>query len=317
MTVDEMIRATIVASANDAAVALAEAVSGTEEEFVTEMNKKAKSLGMNETVFKNCNGLDEDGHVTSAYDVALMSRELLTHRKILDYSGIWIDELRGGKTQLVNTNKLLKSYKGITGLKTGTTSQAGCCISATAERDGLELIAVVLGCGTGKERFSEASELLDYGFAGYMTYTPVIPEEAIRDIPVKNGMNNKVGTAAESGSPVLLKKGENSNIESKIYLPEETEAPVTKGEILGKIIYESGGKQIAEYPIAAADPVHIVQVLVIRGDDEIKGIIIAPRHLARAVPFARDAVTLQRPPHRRIDRVPDLFRARRRGIDKK
>ncbi|MDO4419753.1 MAG: D-alanyl-D-alanine carboxypeptidase family protein [Ruminococcus sp.] len=161
MTVDHMIKAVVVASANDAAVALAEAISGTEEEFVNKMNEKAKVLGMNDTTFKNCNGLDEEGHLTSAYDVALMSAELITHEKIFDYSSIWIDTLRGGETQIVNTNKLLKSYKGITGLKTGTTSGAGSCMSATAERDGMSLVAVVLGCDTGTSRFSEAEKNLD------------------------------------------------------------------------------------------------------------------------------------------------------------
>lgn len=144
MTVDEMIKATVVASANDAAVALAELVAGTEDEFVAQMNARAKALGMKETVFKNCNGLDEDGHVTSAYDVALMSRELIKHKDIFNYTSIWMDYLRGGATQIVNTNKLLKTYKGITGLKTGTTSKAGSCISATATRDKLSLISVCL-----------------------------------------------------------------------------------------------------------------------------------------------------------------------------
>lgn len=255
MTVDDMIKATIVASANDAAVALAETVCGTEEEFVSKMNEKAKKLGMKETVFKNCNGLDEEGHVTSAYDVALMSRELLKHRKILDYSGIWMDELRGGKTQLVNTNKLLKTYKGITGLKTGTTSQAGSCITATAERDGLQLIAVVLGCSTGKERFSEAAKLLDYGFAGYMMYVPEVPEEAYVTLPVTNGMTDSVKTSAGEPEPVLLAKGNSAKVGTKVYLPAEAEAPVCKGDVLGKITYECEGKQLAEYPITADEDV--------------------------------------------------------------
>ncbi len=255
MTVDEMVKATIVASANDAAVALAEHISGTEDEFVSEMNKKAKELNMKETVFKNCNGLDEDGHVTSAYDVAVMSKELIKHKKILEYSCIWMDELRGGKTQLVNTNKLLKSYKGITGLKTGTTSQAGSCISATANRDGLELIAVVLGSASGKERFSDASKLLDYGFANYSMYQPKIPEEAICEIGVKNGMLSKVGTASEINDNILVEKGSDKNITSEIVLPTELEAPVKKGDAIGKIIYKNGSKQIAEYLIAARDDV--------------------------------------------------------------
>ncbi len=255
MSVDDMIKATIVASANDAAVALAEAVCGTEEEFVNKMNEKAKSLGMKETVFKNCNGLDEDGHVTSAYDVAVMSRELLKHKKILDYSGIWMDELRGGKTQLVNTNKLLKTYKGITGLKTGTTSQAGSCISATAQRDGLHLIAVVLGCSGGKERFSDAAKLLDCGFAGYMMYVPGIPDEASVTLPVISGMTDSVKTTVSKPEPVLLKKDSSVKVEPKVYLPSEVEAPISKGDVLGKLTFECAGNTIAEYPIISDEDV--------------------------------------------------------------
>lgn len=255
MTVDEMVKATIVASANDAAVALAEHICGTEDEFVTQMNLKAKQLGMKETVFKNCNGLDEDGHVTSAYDVALMSKELIKHKKILEYSCIWMDHLRGGKTQLVNTNKLLKTYQGITGLKTGTTSQAGSCISATAERNGMGLIAVVLGSKTGKERFSDASKLLDYGFANYTMYTPEKPQEAITDIPVKNGMKPLVKTNLNINSNVLIAKGDKEKITYDISLPKELTAPVQKGDKIGKIIYKNSGNQIIEYPITAADSV--------------------------------------------------------------
>ena len=253
MTVDEMVKATIVASANDAAVALAEHICGTEDEFVSQMNQKAKALGMKETVFKNCNGLDEDGHVTSAYDVAVMSRELIRHKKIFEYSNIWMDNLRGGKTQLVNTNKLLKTYRGITGLKTGTTSQAGSCISATAERDGLSLIAVVLGSKTGKDRFSDAAKLLDYGFANYEMYTPDIPEGAVTEIAVKNGMTDKIMTSAKSENSILIKKGDKEKITSEIVLPNEIDAPIEKNSPIGKIIYKNSGNQIAEYPITAAE----------------------------------------------------------------
>lgn len=258
MSVEEMVKATIVASANDAAVALAELVSGTEKDFVRAMNEKAKELHMKETVFKNCNGLDEEGHVTSAYDVAVMSAELLRHPKILQYSGIWMDELRGGKTQLVNTNKLLKSYPGITGLKTGTTSKAGSCISATADRDGLRLIAVVLGSSTGKERFSDAAKLLDYGYANYTMLLPEVPPEVFRDIPVKNGMTSSVATTCQITDKLLAGKGQGKSMEPEIYLPETVEAPIEKGEIIGKLIYKSGGKQIAEYPIAAEASVEAI-----------------------------------------------------------
>ncbi len=255
MTVDEMVKATIVASANDAAVALAEFICGSEDEFVSMMNKKAKELGMKDTVFKNCNGLDEEGHITSAYDVALMSRDLIRHKSIFKYSKIWMDTLRDGKTQLVNTNKLLKSYNGITGLKTGTTSQAGSCISATAERDGLSLIAVVLGSKTGKDRFKDAAALLDYGFANYAMYTPKTPDEAFKDIGVTNGMYNSVKTEVKIDGAFLIKKGGDKDITYDISLPESIQAPVGKGDKVGKIVYKRSGERIAEYPITAASQV--------------------------------------------------------------
>lgn len=255
MTVDEMVKATVVASANDAAVALAEFVCGSEDEFVVRMNEKAKQLGMKETVFKNCNGLDEDGHVTSAYDVALMSRDLLRHRSILKYTGIWMDELRGGKTQLVNTNKLLRSYKGITGLKTGTTSKAGSCITATAERDGLELIAVVLGSPSGKERFSDAAKLLDFGFANYSVYSPKVPEEAFAELPVTGGVKDTLQTKAKADEKFLIKKGGDKEISSRVVLPESVAAPVSQGDKVGEVIYEKNGEKLAACPVTAAETV--------------------------------------------------------------
>lgn len=207
MSADDMIKAVVVASANDAAVALAEQISGTEEAFVSEMNQKAKELGMNNTTFKNCNGLDEDGHVTTAYDISLMARELMKHKSIFSYTSIWIDYLRNGKTQLVNTNKLLKSYSGITGLKTGTTSEAGCCIVATAKRNNLELVAVVLGDKTGKERFASAAKLLDFGFANYEVMTPKVPENMVKSIKVKNGTLSEVPVSVTIDKNILVKKG--------------------------------------------------------------------------------------------------------------
>ena len=255
MTVDEMIKAIVVASANDAAVAMAEYISGSEEEFVCQMNKKAQELQMNDTVFKNCNGLDEDGHVTSAYDVAVMSRELMKYDKIFDYTSIWIDYLRDGKTQLVNTNKVLKSYKGITGLKTGTTSQAGSCISATAKRDNLSLIAVVLGSATGKDRFKDAAKLLDYGFANFTMYKPTLPEEVFTKISVINGMEEFVDTKSSTFGSFLIPKGREKDIANTIQLVDEVEAPVEEGQNLGKIAYSLDDQVIAEYNIEAAFPV--------------------------------------------------------------
>ena len=255
MSADDMVKATVVASANDAAVALAEHLEGTEEAFVQKMNQRAAELGMKDTVFKNCNGLDEEGHVTSAYDVALMSRELIKHEKIFDYTTIWMDTLREGKTQIVNTNKLLKSYKGITGLKTGTTGGAGSCITATAQRDGLSLIGVVLGSATGKERFTDAAALLDYGFSNYMIYTPGLPEEALQPVPVANGMQSQVAVESAASGSVLLTKGREKDLKTEVKLSESVEAPVAKGQQLGKIVYTLDGEVLTEYPITAAGDV--------------------------------------------------------------
>ncbi len=255
MTVDEMIKATVVASANDAAVALAEHLCGTEDDFVAEMNKKAAELGMKDTVFKNCNGLDEDGHLTSAFDVAIMSKELIKHEKIYEYTSIWMDSLRDGKTQIVNTNKLLKSYKGITGLKTGTTSQAGSCISATAKRNNLSLISVVLGSATGKERFKDAAILLDYGFANYVVTEPILPEEVLEPVKVINGMKPYVDTAADLSGGFLTQKGQEKNITSEVSIQEEVEAPINKGQEVGKIIYKLGNEVLSEYPIVTVESV--------------------------------------------------------------
>ena len=251
MTVDEMIKAVVVASANDAAVALAEYISGSEDEFVRKMNEKAKSLGMNETVFKNCNGLDEDGHVTSAYDVALMSAKLITFEKIFDYSSIWIDTLRGGETQLVNTNKLLKTYKGITGLKTGTTSQAGSCMTATAKREGLSLVAVVLGCDTGKSRFADCAKLLDYGFAGYKVEKLVVPEECCEPVRIKGGMVNSLEVECNVSENALLPKASTDKIKSEFKVASQLEAPIKQGTKVGMLTYSYNGATIDEFPIVA------------------------------------------------------------------
>ena len=243
MSADDMIKATVVASANDAAVALAEQISGSEEAFVGKMNDRAKQLKMNDTVFKNCNGLDEDGHVTSAYDVAVMSRELTKHEKIFDYTSVWIDYLRGGKTQLVNTNKLLKTYKGITGLKTGTTDKAGCCISATATRDGMSLIGVVLGCDNGKQRFADAASLLDYGFANYSVKELSAPEDMPLSIDVENGMEDELDINCDVNSGFVTGKATADEITSTVDLPESVEAPVKKGQVIGTLSFKSGDQK--------------------------------------------------------------------------
>ena len=255
MTVDNMLKATVIMSANDAAVALAEYVAGSEDEFVAQMNQRAAQLGMKDTTFKNCNGLDEDGHITSAYDVALMSRELIKHKKIFDYTKVWMDSVRDGKTQLVNTNKLLKSYRGITGLKTGTTGKAGSCISATAERDGVSLIAVILGSSNTKDRFSSAGTLLDYGFANWSVTTPQIPKEAGQPVNVTNGMQSTVETTVDSGENILVPKGKAGSLQYEVAVDPEITAPVQKGQILGKVTCKMGGEVMKEFSIRAKNSV--------------------------------------------------------------
>ena len=255
MTVDDLIKATAVASANDAAVVLAEAISGSEDAFVDKMNKRAKSLGMKNTTFLNCNGLDENGHLTTAYDVALMSRELIKYPKIFEYTSIWLDNLRGGKTQIVNTNKLLKTYDGITGLKTGTTAEAGCCMSATAERDGLSLVAVVLGCKSGTERFKDAASLLDYGFANYTTQKLALPKNARDDVQVEGGMVKTIKVECSDPGDMIVSRMATNKITSELKIKKKIEAPIKKGDRVGEVNYYLDGELLKNIPITAKESV--------------------------------------------------------------
>ena len=248
LTLDEMLKAICISSANDAAVAVAEFIGGSEPVFVERMNARAAELGMNDTVFKNCNGLDEDGHITSAYDVAVMSRALMQHEKIFDYTLIWIDYVRDGQTQLVNTNKLVRTYDGILGLKTGTTSAAGSCISAAAERNGMRLIAVVLGAENTKDRFSAASSLLDYGFVNWKLTTPELPE--LPELPVTGGMVSAVSLACEAPRGVLTASG-GAEIGIKLILPENVPAPVKPGDVLGTAEVALNGDTVQSLKITA------------------------------------------------------------------
>lgn len=255
MSVHDMIKATVVASANDAAVALAEHICGSEDLFIDKMNEKAKELGMKDTVFKNCNGLDEEGHITSAYDVAIMSRELIKHEKVFHYTSIWLDNLRGGKTQIVNTNKLLKTYNGITGLKTGTTNDAGCCMAATAKRGSVSLISVVLGCNTGKERFADAAALLDYGFANISVKELTLPDKMPKKIAVNNGMEKEVSLKCNVSDSIVIDKSKSAEIISTIDLPESIDAPVAKNQKIGTIKYSVNDSVVKKYDIVAIENV--------------------------------------------------------------
>jgi len=258
MTVRELLKAAAIYSANDACCLLGEAVAGSETAFVNMMNDRAFELGMTNTHFDNCTGLDDDTttHLTTAYDIALMSRELMKIDFITEYTTIWMDELRDGKTQLVNTNRLIRFYSGATGLKTGTTSKAGCCVSATAERDGLGLIAVVLGASNSNDRFNGARALLDYGFANYEIYTPDIALDENNTVKVLHGEKNEVGLYAEGVRDILLSKGASSGITQEAVIDEEAEAPVIKGQKLGSVSLYAGTVKIAEYDLKASDDVN-------------------------------------------------------------
>ncbi len=256
LSVDEMLKAICVVSANDCTVAMAEYLAGSEENFVMQMNAKAKELGMNDTTFKNCHGIDEDGHVSSSYDIALMSRELLEkHPDIKKYTTIYMDSLRDGKSELVNTNKLIKNYRGATGLKTGSTSLALYNLSASATRDNLSLIAVILKAPSTKDRFSEATKLLDYGFANYSCKNFATKGELIKDVPVSKGSASSVSAIRASNSSILLKKGNDNNIVQNINLPESVTAPISAGDKLGEISYLLNDETIATVDIIAKDSI--------------------------------------------------------------
>ena len=253
-TLDEMIKAICVSSANDAAVAVAELVGGSEPVFVEQMNARAAALGMEQTTFRNACGLDAEGHLSTARDVAVMSRTILnTCPEVLHYTGIWTDTLRGGQTQLVNTNKLLRRYEGITGLKTGTTGGAGICISASATRNGLSLIAVILGAPSSADRFAAATTLLDYGFGAYEAAPLPKLEVQPLQIAVKGSAAGSVSLdyTALPGT-VLVEKGTASALHTELTLPQELEAPVEQGQTVGKAAVYQGESLLEEYEVRAA-----------------------------------------------------------------
>ena len=253
MTVDELLRATAIASANDACTALGEHIAGSEVGFVKMMNDRAGQLGMVNTNFVNCSGLDDDTteHLTTAYDIALMSKELLSHERIKTYTTVWMDSLRNGETQLVNTNKLVRFYSGTTGLKTGTTTKAGYCLSASAERDGLHLIAVVMGAENSTDRFESAKAMLNWGFANFETVTPEIDSSLFGEVEILRGVEESIRPVITGVVPLTLKSGEKSQIKTQVDICENVEAPVEKNQTLGTVTIKIGDREIAKYNLVS------------------------------------------------------------------
>ena len=254
MTVNDLLKATVIGSANDAATLLGEYVSGSEEAFVDLMNVRAKELGMTNTHFDNATGLDDttDTHLTTARDIGLMSVELMKHDLIEDYTTVWMDSLRNGETELVNTNKLVRFYNGTTGIKTGTTNKAGCSVSASAKRDGLHLVAVIMGSANSTERFETAKALLNFGFANYSLAELNIDESAFSSVEVLGGEAKLVKPYLKEVPSLLLKKGEAEKLEQTVVLAENVEAPVTENQRLGTVKFTLEGETIVEFPLLAS-----------------------------------------------------------------
>jgi len=260
MPVSEMIKCVTVVSGNDCAAALAEHVAGSEGAFVARMNQRAQELGMADTTFLNCTGLPAQGHVTSAHDIALMSRELiLNHPSIRDYTTIWMDSIRNGEFGLTNTNRLVRFYQGATGLKTGFTSSAMYCMSATAERDGMELISVVMKSPTSNQRFEDARALLDYGFANY-SLVPVYPDTPLAPVDVLLGTSAQVQPRPERECRLLVRKGEENQVPTRLSLAENVEAPVEQGQILGQLEVFVGDELRDTIPILSSQQVERLSI---------------------------------------------------------
>lgn len=261
LTVDEMLKAICVNSANDCVVAMAEYIAGSEEAFVQMMNDKAKELGMNDTTFKNCHGLDEDGHITSSYDISLMSKELLNnHPTVTNYTTIWMDTLRDGKSELSNTNKLIRTYKGATGLKTGSTSLALYNLSASATRDDLSLIAVIMKAPSTKVRFVEAQKLLDYGFNTFSFKQFGKKDDVVKTIPVDKGVISSVEAVLADNAGTLIEKGKDKNIEQTLILNENVSAPITAGQKLGEVSFTLDGETLSTVDIVAKSNVEKINL---------------------------------------------------------
>ena len=260
LTVDEMLKAICVVSANDCVMAMAEYIAGSEEGFVKMMNDKAKELGMNDTTFKNCHGIDEDGHVTSSYDISLMSRELLNkYPEVTKYTTIWNDSLRDGKSELVNTNKLVRNYNGCTGLKTGSTTQALFNLSASATRDGLSLIAVIMKAPTSVIRFKNASSLLDYGFSNFEFTSLGKKGEVVQSVSIEKGSVKNIDVTFKEDTGLLITKGNNINIDKKIIL-DNANLPIKKGDVIGKVEFILDNEIVATTELVSENNVDKINI---------------------------------------------------------
>lgn len=278
MTVRDLLKAVCIVSGNDAAVALAEHLAGSEDAFVERMNARAQELGMNDTHFVNCTGLPAERHLTSAYDIALMLRELILHHPdIRQFTTVWMDSLRGGESMLVNTNKLIRFYDGATGLKTGSTGSAGYCLSATAEKNGMELIAVVLKGKTSDERFSDAKSLLNYGFSTWSLVT-VTPDEVLPPVPVMLGVRGTVQPVLTSENALLVEKTLANGLTKEVALAESVAAPVYAGDTLGQLtVRDAAGNTVAELPILAGEDVGHVTFVQMLGRCLARGFCMGPQ----------------------------------------
>ncbi len=255
MSIEDLLKATAINSANDAAVAISEHIAGSEEQFVELMNQKAAELGMTGSNFCNASGLDADGHLSTARDIAIMGRELIKHPLIIKYTSKYMDDLRNGKTELVNTNKMVRFYEGCNGLKTGTTDLAGSCLCATATRKEMTLIAVSMGSETSKDRFDSCRSLLDYGFSGWELLSPNLDEMEAGSIEVVNGKKDSVALRVDGAGPMLIPKSSSKKVEKKVELESSVEAPVQEGRCCGRVVYLLGDEEISSYDIVTDDGV--------------------------------------------------------------
>lgn len=259
MSVNDLLKAVVIASANDACTLLGEYIAGSESGFVDMMNDKVKALGLKDSNFENCTGLDDEitNHYSCAYDLAVIATEVMKYDLIKEYSTVWLDSLRDGETELNNTNKLVNKYNGITGLKTGTTSNAGFCLCATAERDGLSLVSVVLGADTSDDRFNMSTELLDFGFANYKLCSIELDKSKITPVKVQNGVIKKIVPIADNAKSILVTKNA-GEFEYEYKIKEKVKAPVKEGDVLGEVLVMSGNEQVASVPLTASENVKII-----------------------------------------------------------